>query len=106
MSPPFPGRTSEESIFDHSSPNYTASDARIVISTGEMVRRNCPSPAPSGTPPPERGQCKYPGFDAYWSYKLGDWVFYNGHDGIDYGIKLPPRLCRRRCRPGDVRRLA
>jgi hypothetical protein len=87
--PPFPGSASEESIFDHTSPNYTQSDNRIVSHGGQEARKNCPSPPPSGSPPPQQGVCDR-GFGVYWSYSLGDWIAYNGHDGIDYGISYRP----------------
>jgi len=86
--PPYPGSASQESIFDHSSPNYTF-DNRIVGFTGDEARKNCPSPAPPGTPPPQRGVCNA-GQGAYWSYSLGAWMYYDGHDGVDYGISYRP----------------
>src|SRR5512143_1117093 len=86
--PPYPGSASQESIFDHSTPNYTF-DNRIVGFTGDEARKNCPSPAPPGTPPPQRGVCNA-GAGAYWSYSLGAWLYYDGHDGIDYGISYRP----------------
>ncbi len=52
--PPFPGSASQESVFDHSTPNYTF-DNRIVVYTGAVANKNCPSPAPAGTPPPQKG---------------------------------------------------
>jgi hypothetical protein len=30
------------------------------------------------------------GSGGYWSYSLGDWVYYDGHDGVDYGISYRP----------------
>jgi hypothetical protein len=30
------------------------------------------------------------GYGIYWSYDLGGWMSYNGHDGIDYGISYRP----------------
>jgi hypothetical protein len=30
------------------------------------------------------------GAGGYWSYRLGDWVYYDGHDGVDYGISYRP----------------
>jgi murein DD-endopeptidase MepM/ murein hydrolase activator NlpD len=86
--PPYPGRASQESIFDHSTPNYTF-DNRIVGFTGDEARKNCPSPEPPGTPPPQRGVCNA-GEGAYWSYSLGAWMYYDGHDGVDYGISYRP----------------
>jgi hypothetical protein len=86
--PPYPGSASQESIFDHSTPNYTF-DNRIVAFTGDVARKNCPSPAPPGTPPPRAGICDA-GEGGYWSYSLGDWVYYDGHDGVDYGISYRP----------------
>jgi murein DD-endopeptidase MepM/ murein hydrolase activator NlpD len=86
--PPYPGSASQESIFDHSTPNYTF-DNRIVGFTGDEARKTCPSPAPSGTPPPQAGVCNA-GAGAYWSYSLGAWMYYDGHDGIDYGISYRP----------------
>lgn len=86
--PPYPGTASQESIFDHSTPNYTF-DNRIVGFTGDEARKNCPSPAPPGTPPPQPGVCNA-GAGAYWSYSLGAWLYYDGHDGIDYGISYRP----------------
>ena len=86
--PPYPGNASQESIFDHSSPNYTY-DNRVVAYTGDLARKNCPSPAPAGTPPPQPGVCNA-GAGGYWSYSLGDWMYYDGHDGIDYGISYRP----------------
>jgi len=86
--PPYPGRASQESIFDHSTPNYTF-DNRIVGFTGDEARKNCPSPAPPGIPPPQSGVCNA-GSGAYWSYSLGDWMYYDGHDGVDYGISYRP----------------
>jgi murein DD-endopeptidase MepM/ murein hydrolase activator NlpD len=86
--PPYPGSASQESIFDHSTPNYTF-DNRIVGFTGDEARKTCPSPAPPGTPPPQAGVCNA-GAGAYWSYSLGAWMYYDGHDGIDYGISYRP----------------
>ncbi len=34
-----------------------------------------------------RLQC---GAGAYWSYSLGAWMYYDGHDGMDYGISYRP----------------
>lgn len=82
--PPFYGRASEESIFDHSTPTYSTSDNIIVTYLGETLSKTCPKPPPAGAQPPN-GLCDY-GYNAYWSYQLGTYVFYNGHDGIDYGI--------------------
>ncbi|HEX2996558.1 MAG TPA: M23 family metallopeptidase [Anaerolineales bacterium] len=86
--PPYPGTASQESIFDHSTPNYTY-DNVITAFTGDQARKTCPSPAPPGTPPPRAGVCNA-GAGAYWSYSLGDWVYYDGHDGVDYGISYRP----------------
>jgi murein DD-endopeptidase MepM/ murein hydrolase activator NlpD len=86
--PPYPGSASLESVFDHSSPNYTF-DNRTVLYTGDVANKNCPSPAPPGTPPPQAGVCNAGG-GAYWSYGLGDWVWYDGHDGVDYGVSYRP----------------
>ncbi|HEY5981974.1 MAG TPA: hypothetical protein VIU38_00755, partial [Anaerolineales bacterium] len=87
--PPFPGSASEESIFDHSSPTYSQTDARIVTTGGLLAYKNCPAPAPTGHPPPQSGVCDA-GYGVYWSYDLGDWLAYNGHDGTDYGISYRP----------------
>src|SRR5712691_6362297 len=87
--PPFPGSASEESIFDHSSPNYSQTDNRTVSYGGHEARKICPSPEPAGTKPPQAGVCDQ-GFGIYWSYDLGGWMAYNGHDGIDYGISYRP----------------
>src|SRR5512140_335728 len=87
--PPYPGSASEESIFDHTSPNYSQTDNRIVSYGGHEARKNCPSPQPPGTRPPQAGVCDQ-GFGIYWSYDLGGWMAYNGHDGIDYGISYRP----------------
>jgi murein DD-endopeptidase MepM/ murein hydrolase activator NlpD len=87
--PPFPGTASEESIFDHTSPNYSQTDNRIISYGGHEARKNCPSPQPAGTNPPQAGICDQ-GFGIYWSYDLGGWMAYNGHDGIDYGISYRP----------------
>ncbi len=87
--PPYPGSATEESIFDHTSPNYSQSDGRIITFGGHEADKNCPSPAPPGIPPPQAGVCDA-GFGIYWSYDLGTWVAYNGHDGIDYGISYRP----------------
>jgi murein DD-endopeptidase MepM/ murein hydrolase activator NlpD len=86
--PPYPGTASQESVFDHSTPNYTY-DNIVLAYTGDQARKNCPSPAPPGTPPPQAGVCNA-GAGGYWSYSLGDWVYYDGHDGIDYGISYRP----------------
>ena len=86
--PPYPGRASQESIFDHSTPNYTY-DNIVLAFTGDEARRNCPSPPPPGTPPPQAGVCNA-GQGGYWSYSLGDWIYYDGHDGVDYGISYRP----------------
>ena len=82
--PPFYGRASEESIFDHSDPTYSTSDNKIVTYQGETLTKTCPKPAPAGFQPPN-GLCDY-GYGAYWSYRLGYYTFYNGHDGIDFGL--------------------
>ena len=87
--PPYPGSASQESIFDHTSPNYSDTDKLITTFNGHLARKNCPSPPPAGTPPPQDGVCDY-GYGIYWSYSLGDWVSYNGHDGQDYGISYRP----------------
>jgi hypothetical protein len=86
--PPYPGTASQESIFDHSTPNYTF-DNRVLAFTGDVANKNCPSPPPPGIPPPQPGICNA-GSGGYWSYSLGDWVFYDGHDGVDYGIAYRP----------------
>jgi peptidase M23-like protein len=86
--PPYPGAASQESIFDHSTPNYTF-DNKVVAFTGDVANRTCPVPAPPGTPPPQAGVCNA-GSGGYWSYSLGDWVYYDGHDGVDYGISYRP----------------
>jgi hypothetical protein len=86
--PPYPGTASQESIFDHSTPNYTY-DNVVLAYTGDEARKNCPSPAPPGTPPPQPGVCNA-GQGGYWSYSLGDWIYYDGHDGVDYGISYRP----------------
>lgn len=82
--PPFYGRSTEESIFDHSNPTYSTSDNKIVTYQGETLNKACPNPAPGGFQPPN-GLCDY-GYGGYWSYQLGAYSFYNGHDGIDYGV--------------------
>ena len=87
--PPFPGSASEESVFDHTSPNYSQTDNRIMSYGGHLAQKNCPSPAPAGKKPPEAGVCDQ-GYGIYWSYDLGGWMAYNGHDGIDYGISYRP----------------
>ena len=87
--PPYPGNASQNSAFDHSSPNYTDSDGRIVVFNGKEANKICPNPPPAGAPPAQPGVCDQ-GFGTYWSYSLGDWVSYNGHDGIDYGISYRP----------------
>lgn len=86
--PPYPGSASQESIFDHSTPNYTY-DNVVLAYTGDRARKNCPSPPPPGTPPPQAGVCNA-GQGGYWSYSLGDWIYYDGHDGVDYGISYRP----------------
>lgn len=86
--PPYPGTASQESIFDHSTPNYTY-DNIVLAFTGDQARKNCPVPAPPGIPPPQAGVCNA-GQGGYWSYSLGDWVYYDGHDGVDYGISYRP----------------
>ncbi|HXD12446.1 MAG TPA: peptidoglycan DD-metalloendopeptidase family protein [Anaerolineales bacterium] len=86
--PPYPGTASQESIFDHSTPNYTF-DNKVVAFTGAQANKDCPSPAPPGIPPPQAGVCNAGG-GGYWSYSLGDWMYYDGHDGIDFGISYRP----------------
>ncbi|MBK9925537.1 MAG: peptidoglycan DD-metalloendopeptidase family protein [Anaerolineales bacterium] len=86
--PPYPGSASQESIFDHSTPNYTY-DNKVIAYSGDVANKNCPSPQPSGTRPPQSGVCNA-GSGGYWSYSLGDWVYYDGHDGVDYGISYRP----------------
>ena len=54
--PPYPGTASQESIIDHSTPNYTY-DNIVLAYTGDRARKNCPSPPPPGTPPPQAGVC-------------------------------------------------
>src|SRR5512145_3543755 len=56
--PPYYGRSTEESIFDHSNPVYSMSDNKIVTYRGETLNKACPNPAPGGTPPPN-GLCDY-----------------------------------------------
>lgn len=87
--PPYPGPASQESIFDHTSPNYDKTDRRIVAFSGDKAFKDCPDPAPPGTPPPQAGICHL-GYEIYWSYSLGDWIAYNGHDGTDYGLSYRP----------------
>ena len=87
--PPYPGSSSVTSIFDHSSPNYTDTDFLIITFNGHRARKICPKPPPPGFPPPQNGVCDY-GYGTYWSYSLGDWVSYNGHDGIDYDLNYRP----------------
>ena len=87
--PPFPGSASEESVFDHSSPTYSQTDNRIVTTGGLEARKTCPVPAPAGNPPPQDGVCDA-GYGIYWSYDLADWLAYNGHDGVDYGVNYRP----------------
>ena len=87
--PPFPGSASEESVFDHSSPTYNQTDARIVTSGGLEAHKNCPVPPPAGNPPPQDGVCDA-GYGLYWSYDLADWIAYNGHDGVDFGLSYRP----------------
>jgi hypothetical protein len=86
--PPYPGTASQESIFDHSTPNYTY-DNIVLAFTGAVGRKDCPVPAPPGVPPPQAGICNT-GQGGYWSYSLADWVYYDGHDGVDYGILYRP----------------
>jgi hypothetical protein len=86
--PPYPGTAAQESVFDHSTPNYTY-DNLVLTYKGDQARKNCPVPPPPGTPPPQAGVCNA-GAGGYWSYSLGDWVYYDGHDGIDYGISYRP----------------
>lgn len=86
--PPFPGSAEQGSVFDHSSPNYTQIDQRIVAFTGDEASRKCPLFKPAGASPPG-GNCDA-GFGGYWSFDLGDWLYYDGHDGIDYGISYRP----------------
>ena len=88
--PPFFGRSSEESIFDHSSPNYSQGDNRIVLFSGETLNKYCPNPEPVGIRPPN-GICDS-GYGGYWSYSLGTYVYYNGHDGVDFGLNYRPLL--------------
>ena len=86
--PPYPGTAAQGSVFDHSSPNYTF-DNRIVVFNGDVADKNCPDPEPVGSPPPQEGICNAGG-GGYWSYSLGDWVYYDGHDGLDFGISYRP----------------
>jgi murein DD-endopeptidase MepM/ murein hydrolase activator NlpD len=88
LSPPYPGIAEQGSIFDHSSPNYTQTDKQIVAFSGDIAYKNCPIIAPAGTAPPG-GICDA-GYGGYWSYSLGDWIYYDGHDGIDFGISYRP----------------
>ncbi|MEW5938041.1 MAG: peptidoglycan DD-metalloendopeptidase family protein, partial [Chloroflexota bacterium] len=87
--PPYPGAAAQVSVFDHTSPNYSSTDGRIVTFNGHVAYKTCPVPPPPGTPPAQPGVCDA-GYGVYWSYSLGDWVSYNGHDGIDYGISYRP----------------
>lgn len=86
--PPFFGRASEESIFDHSNPTYNMSDEKVVTYRGETLNKQCPNVEPSGVHPPN-GICDA-GYGGYWSYQLGSYIYYNGHDGIDYGVSYRP----------------
>ena len=88
MYPPFFGRSTEESIFDHSSPVYSMSDEKIVTYLGETLTKRCPDNEPGGVHPPN-GICDA-GYGGYWSYQLGNYIYYNGHDGIDYGVSYRP----------------
>ena len=65
--PPFPGSASEESVFDHSSPTYSQTDARLVTSGGLQATKSCPVPAPTGNTPPQDGVCDA-GYGIYWSF--------------------------------------
>jgi murein DD-endopeptidase MepM/ murein hydrolase activator NlpD len=86
--PPYPGRAVQSSIFDHSNPDYSEWDRKIVVYSGDIAYKDCPKPPPPGIPPPA-GVCE-DGYGGYWSYSLGDWVYYNGHDGIDYAMSYRP----------------
>lgn len=86
--PPYPGMASQESVFDHSSPNYVP-NKRVIAFNGQEAYKNCPSPQPAGTNPPRAGVCDA-GYGIYWSYSLGSWLAYDGHNGIDYGMRYRP----------------
>lgn len=88
--PPYHGIAEQGSVFDHSNPNYTQTDRRIVAFSGAAAYKRCPWPAPEGTAPP--GASCDAGDGGYWSHELGDWIYYDGHDGIDYGIAYRPVL--------------
>jgi len=86
--PPYPGTASQESVFDHSAPYYVP-NKRVVAFNGEEAFKNCPAPQPAGKSPPQDGICDA-GYGIYWSYGLGSWMAYDGHDGIDYGMNYRP----------------
>jgi hypothetical protein len=87
--PPYPGTATENAIFDHSSPDYSQTDNRLITFTGDQATKVCPNTTSFGKAPPQSGVCDL-GSGIYWSYSLGDWLFYNGHDGIDYGLQYSP----------------
>ncbi len=86
---PYPGTSMENAIFDHSSPDYSQTDNRLVTYSGDQAAKLCPVSAPPGATPPQPGVCDL-GSGIYWSYGMGDWLYYNGHDGIDYGLQYSP----------------
>src|SRR5260221_12641807 len=80
--PPFPGTASLESVFDHSSPNYTF-DNKVVVYTVDVANKDCPSPPPVGTPPPQAGVCNAGG-GASWPIGLGECIYYHRYGVIDF----------------------
>lgn len=94
LQPPYPGTAPENSIFDHyQNPGQADADKKIVAFTGAEATYNCP---PGQSPPP--GSDGIHCFDnadptfklIYWSYSIGDWLSYDEHHGIDYGIQYQP----------------
>jgi len=75
LSPPYGGWTSIVSYFDHDSPNFLR-DGLVVTTTGLQAQPD--------------GVHQAADFPAYWSNRLRQYVYYDGHNGYDFDISYQP----------------
>ena len=74
---PFMGPHYITSIFDHCSPNYSA-NGRLCRWDGDVAQKSVGGPDPGFT----EGYAQTPG--------AHDYLYYDGHDGYDYGLYYEP----------------
>lgn len=77
--PPYRGFVRLFSYFDHDLPDFTR-DGKITLATGLTVSAGSSSSS-FGSPG---------AFAAYWSDSLRQYVYYDGHNGYDYGLTYQP----------------